>query len=200
MRRGLRHYVSKGLGGSSAASRRFGGTSRTAGTLYGALSAASGQPAAPGSQLDPDLLVGRSAGEIMDAVVEAVRPSDGTQDSEASRKAVRDGLTDLLERFPDADLLNLSEEQRLFAVERYLASDVFNRVILDVGRAVQDKAPGPSAALTRLRQIRDYVRETISARFRALRGTVATLSRRATAEMATQALRESFQVFEDYIS
>jgi hypothetical protein len=200
MRRGLGHYVGKGLGGSGAASRRLGGTSRTAGNLYGALSAAAaGRPAAPGSPLNPNILAGRSARDIMDAVVEAVRPSDGTQDAEASRTAIRDGLSELLEQFPEADLLNLTEEQRLFAVERYLARDVFYRVRLDVGKAVQDKAPGPSAALSRLRQIRDYIREKIAARFRALRNAVTTLSARAIAGIAAQALRETFQVFEDFV-
>lgn len=200
MRRGVGHYVSKGLGGSSSAARRFGGTARTAGTLYGALSsAAGGQPPRPGSPLDPRLLAGRSAAEVMDAVVEAVRPVDGTQDAEASRKAIRDGLADLLERFPDADLLNLAEDQRLFVIERYIATDIYNRIILDVGKALQDKAPGYAAALSRMRQIRDYVRETVAARFRTLRKAAASLSARAISQMAAQALRETFGVFEDYV-
>jgi hypothetical protein len=200
MRRGLGHYVRKGLGGSGSAGRRFGGTSRTAGTLYGALSAAAaGRPAAPGSPFDPNILAGRSATDIMDAVVEAVRPSDGTTDAEASRRATREALSEFLDQFPDANLLNLSEEQRLVVVERYLARDVFYRVRLDVGQAVQDKAPGHSAALRRLGQICDYVRESIAARFRALRNAAARLSARTIAQMAAQTLRETFQVFEDYV-
>ncbi len=199
MRRGLGHYVRKGLSGSGSASRRFGGSTRTAGTLYGALSsAAAGRPSAPGSPLDPALLAGRSAADVMDAVVEAVRPIDGTQDTEASRNAIRNALAELLERFPDADLLNLAEDQRLFVIERYLALDVYNRVNLDIGKAVQDNAPGSSAALSRMRQIRDYVRETIAARFRALRAAAVTLSARAVAQVAAQALRETFTVFEEY--
>jgi hypothetical protein len=134
----------------------------------------------------------------MDAVVEAVRPIDGTQDTEASRNAIRNALAELLERFPDADLLNLAEDQRLFVIERYLALDVYNRVNLDIGKAVQDNAPGSSAALSRMRQIRDYVRETIAARFRALRAAAVTLSARAVAQVAAQALRETFTVFEEY--
>lgn len=200
MRRGIGHYVSKGLGGSGSAARRFGGTARTAGTLYGALSAAAaGQASTPGSPLDPALLAGRSANDVMDAVVEAVRPVDGTQDAESSRKAIRDSLSDLLERFPDADLLSLAQEQRLFVIERYLAGDVYNRAILDVGNAVRDSAPSASAALSRLKEIRNYIRETIAAGFRALRAARATLSARAIAQMSVQALRDAFAVFEDYV-
>ena len=75
MRKGVGHYTRKGLGGSGTAVRRFGGTARTAGALFGALSAAAaGQASGPGNELDPPVLAGRSADEVMSAVVEAVRP------------------------------------------------------------------------------------------------------------------------------
>ena len=142
MQRGLRDYVRKGYGGRATAVRRFGGTASTAGTLYGALSSvAGGQAAAPGSPLDPALLAGRSAREVMDAIVEAVRPADGTQDAEASRAAIKDALSELLTMFPEADLLNLTEDQRETAIERFVAIDVYRRAILDIGKAIQAKAP-----------------------------------------------------------
>ena len=200
MRRGVGHYVGGGLGGSRSASRRFGGTARTAGVLYGALSAtAAGRPSKPDSPLDPGRIAGRSARQIMDAVVEAVRPVDGTQDGEASRQAVNEGLSDLLDRYPDADLLSLHEEQRLFVIERFIAQDVYNRLSLDVGKAVREKASDFSAALLRMRQIKEYLRETISARFRAVRATASVLTPRSVAQMAVRALAEAFEVFEDYI-
>lgn len=202
MRRGLGHYVGKrgkGLGGAGTAVRRFGGTARTAGALYGTLSATrEGQPAAAGSPLDPALLAGRSANEVMDAVVEAVRPIDGTQDAEACRMAIRDSLSELLNRFPDADLLSLSEEQRLFAVERFVALDVYTRFRLDVGKTIQDKAPTATAALSRFKEVKDYIKETVSAAFRRLRTAGQTVSALRIAGMVRQALRETFEVFEDY--
>ena len=199
MRRGVGHYVSKGLGGSGTAVRRFGGTASTASTLYSALStAATGQAAAPGSPLDPVLLAGRTATEIMDAVVEAVRPVDGTQDAEASRMAIRDALSELLNRFPEADLLNLSEDQRGFAIERFVGIDVYIRFCLDVGKAVQDKAPSATAALARRKDVKDYIKETVSAAFRRLRTAGRALNARRIMQMVREALRETFQVFEDY--
>ena len=200
MRRGVGHYFGKGLGGGGSATQRFGGATRTAGSLYGVLSsAAAGQTTEPGSPFDPALLSGRSADEVMDAVVEIVRPVDGTQDAEASRNAIRTALSELLDRFPDADLLNLSEDQRLFVIERYLALDVYNRIRLDVGKAIQDKAPSVVAALSRMRQIRDYVRETIASHFRALFTSGQSLNARRIAQMGTQALHEAFEVFEEYV-
>ncbi|MCB9959709.1 MAG: hypothetical protein H6843_14020 [Rhodospirillaceae bacterium] len=199
MRRGLGHYVHRGYGGARYAAQRMGGTARTAGTLYGALSsAAAGQAAGPGSPFDPALLAGRSADEVMDALVEAVRPVDGTQDAEAGRGAIRDALSELLNRFPDADLLSLSEEQRLFAIERYLALDVYGRFALDLGKTVQEKAPSATAALSRLKEIKDYIKETVSAQFRELKKSGESPGARRVSEMANQALRDTFAVFEGY--
>ena len=200
MRRGLGHYARKGYGGAATAAHRMGGTARTAGALYGALSsAAAGQAVAPGSPFDPTLLAGSSADEIMDALVEVVRPVDGTQDSEAGRVAIRNALSELLGRFPDANLLDLSEDQRLFAIERYVALDVYSRFTLDVGKTVKDKAPSASAALSRLKDVKDYIKQTVSARFRDLRKAGEQLGARRISEMARQALQDAFAVFEEYV-
>ena len=200
MRRGIGHYVGKGLGGSGIAVRRFGGTASTAGSLYGTLSsAAAGQAAAPGSPFDPALLRARTAREIINAVVEAVRPIDGTQDAEASRTAICDALAELLNQFPDADLLNLSEEQRIFAIEQYLAIDVFIRFHLDVGQMIQARAATASAALVRLKDVKDYIKQIIAASFRKVRTAGSALSGRRITELARQALSDAFRVFEDYV-
>ena len=199
MRRGLGHYVRTGYGGSGIMARRMGGTAATAGALHSALSSvAAGQPAAPGSPLDPALLAGRSVQEVMDAVVEAVRPVDGTQDAEAARAAIRDAISELLTRFPDADLLNLEAEQRAFAIERYTAMDVFRRFDLDVGKTIRDPAPTATTALSRLKQVRDYVRETVAASFRRLRDAGRAITADRVSQVVRDALRETFQVFEGY--
>nr|WP_294846488.1 Qat anti-phage system associated protein QatB [uncultured Sphingomonas sp.] len=199
MRRGVGRYVRDGYGGARTATRRMGGTASTAGALGNALSAlAAGQPAEAGSPLDPALLTGRSVDDIMDAVVEAVRPVDGTQDAEASRAAIRDALAELLTRFPDADLLSLAPEQREFAIERFTAHDVFRRFDLDVGQNIRDRAPNISTGLARLKQARDYVKETVSASFRKLRDAGRALTAGRISEVVRDALRETFEVFEGY--
>lgn len=199
MRRGFAHYVRTGYGGSGITARRMGGTASTAGALSGVLaSLAGGQPAAPGSPVDPTLLAGRSADDIMDAVVEAVRPVDGTQDAEASRAAIRDALSELLTRFPEADLLNLTPEEREFAIERFTAHDVFRRFDLDVGQTIREKAPSVATGLSRLKQAREYVKETVAAAFRKLRAAGQTLTAGRITAVVRAALLETFQVFEGY--
>lgn len=198
MRRALRHYVRKGYGGAGTATRRMAGTARTAGDLYGALSTLARGDAAPGSVLDPALLAGKSAQDVMDAVVEAVRPVDGTLDSEASREAIKYALSELFTRFPDAILLVLTEEQRNFVIERYVARDVYARVVLDLGKTMLEKAPTPRDALARLKEVYDYVRETISAAFRRIRDAGQQMRADRISQIAQAAVQETFTVFADY--
>jgi hypothetical protein len=159
---------------------------------------AAGGVAGPESPLDPALLAGRSADEVINAVVEAVRPVDGTQDAEASRVAIRDALSEVLSRYPDADLLNLSEEQRAFVIERYVALDVYARFSLDVGKSVVERARTPSTGLGRLKQVKDYVKEAVAATFRSLRAAGRTLTAGRVSSVVKGALAETFQVFEGY--
>lgn len=199
MRRSLGHYVRTGYGGSATATRRFGGTAATAGALGSALArVAAGEPVAPGSPLDPTLLTGRNAQEVMDAVVEAVRPVDGTQDAEAGRASIRDALSELLTRFPDADLLDLDAEQRAFAIERFTAIDVFRRFELDVGKTIVEKAPSAVTALSRLKEVREYVKQSVAAACRKLRDAGRSLTSGRISQVVRDALKETFEVFEGY--
>jgi hypothetical protein len=196
MRRGLRHYVRKGYGGKATAVHRFGGTALTAGALYGALANVRGTQSA--NNLDRNLLANGSAREVMDAVVEVVRPADGTQDAEASRAAIKDALSELLTAYPDADLLNLSEEQRGVAVERFVAIDVFRRVALDVGTTIQDNAPTAVVGLARLREVKDYVKQTIAASFRKLAAAGHKMTSGRVSQIVRGAIEDTLYVFESY--
>jgi hypothetical protein len=199
MRRGVGRYVRGGYGGAGGAVRRFGGTAATARVLHGALSAtASGQALAPGSPLDPVLLQGRSAREVIDVIVESVRPVDGTQDAEASRASIRDALSELLTKFEQADPLNLNDEQREFVIERFVGMDVYRRFALDLGKTIQDKAPSAATGLARLKQVKDYVKETVAAAFRKLRDAGQRLTGGRVAQVVRAALRETMDVFEGY--
>ena len=134
----------------------------------------------------------------MDAVVEAVRPVDGTQDAEAGRAAIKDALSELLTTFPQADLINLSEQQRVFVIERFVANDVFRRFQLDLGKTIQDRAPTASVGLARLKEVKNYIKETISAAFRKLRATGSRLTTGRINQFVRDAISETFQVFEEY--
>jgi hypothetical protein len=175
------------------------GTASTAGSLLNALSSvAAGRPSSEGSPLDPTLLAGRSAREVLDAVLEAVRPIDGTQDAEAARAAIRDALSELLTAFPEADLLNLTSEQRFLAIERYSALDVFRRFDLDVGKSIRDNSPTATTALARLKEVRDYIKEAVAASFRKLHDAGRSITTQRVTRVVRAALHDTFEVFASY--
>jgi hypothetical protein len=199
LRRGLGHYVRSGYGGASTATRRSGGTVRGAGALYDALTALGGG-GATFRGLDLAILRAQSADQVMDAVVEASNPIDGTLDREASRASTREALSDLLTKYPEADLMALTEEQKLAAVESYVALDVFYRLDLDVGQTIRDRAPDVTSAMARLVEVKDYIREAVANAFRTLRDRGHQLTRQGMARIVTAALKETFMVFEGYLA
>lgn len=196
LRRGLGHYVRSGYGGSNIATGRFGGTAQTAGSLGHALySTATGAADAP---VDATALAGRSTEEIATAIIEAVRPVDGTQDSEAERASIHDAMSELLDEYPNADLLNLSTDEREFVIEKFTAIDVARRFELDVGKHLLERAPTATVAMARLKQMRAYIAETVAASFRKMKASGRTLTSGRVARVVQAALRDTFEVFEGY--
>lgn len=199
MRKGLGKYVKKGYGGSKTATLRLGGTAQKASLLYNALSpTAENQYATESGPLHPNSLAGKTAYEVMDIIVETICPVDGTQDTEASRYSVKDALSEVLDQYPDADLNNLTEQQRDLALERFVAGDVFRRIDLDLGKNVRDNAPNYSAAASRLKEIRNYVRQTVSSSFKKIRSLGQVLSQKTVLGVVQNAIRETMEVFEGY--
>jgi hypothetical protein len=176
------------------------GTSRTAGRLHGVLDALrTGEALPPDVAIDPATLAGRDAREIGDAIAEAIQPSDGTLDAEASRDAIAQAISDLVEQTPGVDLTALAPEQIEFVVEGYVAYDLSHRIELDVGLAVQDKAPDAAAAVSRIEDMKAYVKQCVAASFRSARDRGQRLTRTSAASIASAVLEETFRVFADWL-
>ncbi|NQY00416.1 MAG: hypothetical protein HRT70_04675 [Flavobacteriaceae bacterium] len=199
MKKGLGQYVRKGYGGSATATRRLAGTAITAQSLFSALSTGdNNRYSGEGSALDPAALSGKTAYEVMDIIVEAVAPVDGTQDTEASRESIKDALADLLNAYPNANLNDLSAEQKELAIERFVSGDVFRRIDLDLGKCIREKARNTSSALGRLKEIKDYVRETVYSAFRSLKEIGHVITNNTVVGIVQNSIRETCEVFEGY--
>lgn len=198
LKKSVGHYFNKGYGGSKTATRRFAGTTRTAITLYSTLSAiSSGQST---DQIDAEIMQGRSPKEIIDILVEAVKPIDGTQDSEIARHSLNEALSDLLDANANVDLLDLNEEEKMLVVKKYVSLDVFGRFQMDLGQIIFKNASSPSNALNRLKEVKDYIEEVVSASFRKIYKSKTKLTVKAVGKMVKGALLDAFNVFEEYIT
>jgi len=197
LKRGLGHYVRTGYGGSKTATQRLSRTILTAGALYNALSySSSGQSKGTFPDIDFDALRGKTFDQITDAIIEAIRPIDGDLDSEASQRSMKDAFSELLGKYENADLLNLSEEQRLFVIEKFIAGDVFTRFDLDMGKDIRGKV-SLASGLSRLKEAKDYIKETVSSSFKKIDKTIA-LTSRTIVSVIKKTLEDAYHVFESY--
>ena len=200
LKRGLGHYSRTGLGGAAVGTARMAATARTAGGLYGVLdSLRSGTPLPAGVALDPAQFAGKSQREVADLITQALRPVDGSQDSDAARDAVSRALSELLEQDPDANLTDLDPAQIDQIVESYIAHDLAHRIELDVGKAVLDKAPNYAEGVERLEEMKAYVRQEIARAFRARESIGQKLSQQNAAALSSAVLRDTFEIFESYL-
>ncbi len=198
LKRGVGHYVRTGYGGFKTATQRLSRTISTAGALYSALSYhSSGQSSGTPPDIDFDALRGKTFDQITDAIIEAIRPIDGDLDSEASQKSMKDAFSELLGKYENADLLNLSEEQRLFVIEKFIAGDVFSRFDLDMGKDIRRNASSPASALSRLKEAKDYIKETVASSFKKIDKTIAFTSKTIVSAIK-DTLEDAFHVFESY--
>lgn len=199
LRRGVGHYFKKGYGGTGSSTKRFGGTARTAGSLFGALSPPGAGARTPERDaFEQACRAGGTPEAIVTTLVEALRPVDGTQDAEAERKSLAEALADFLRQFPNVDMLNLTEPQRLSIVARYVALDVYRRFFLDVGKTIIDNAPTYATGVARVKEAKEYIRETVQAAFDRLKNAGSGLTSKRIVTLVARALKDAIEVFQSY--
>jgi hypothetical protein len=176
------------------------GTAHTAGGLYGVLNAlSSGAQLPPDVAIDPTTFAGKTQREIADLIVDALRPTDGTQDADAARDAMASAFAELLAEQPDVDITALTPVQIEQVIESYMAGDLSHRIELDVGTAVLNKAPSAAAGIRRLEEMKAYVRQEVARCFRARKEAGQQMTRQNASALSSQILRDTFEVFESYL-
>lgn len=198
LQRGLGHYSRTGMGGSGNATARMAGSASSAGAIYEALTAlAADQPLPPQYGVPQARLGGLTQAEIIDVLVDALCPVDGTQDSEASRDSAARALTEIVEQ--GGDVTDLDQSQIDQVIQTFLGNEVAHRIALDVGMAVIDKAPTAKVGQQRLEEMQTYVREELARRYAARRALSGTLDRQAAAQLGRDVIQDTFDVFESYL-
>lgn len=200
LERGLGHYVRSGIGGAATGAQRLAGTARAAGRLYGGLAgfrAGDNRPQEFG--LDKAELAGKSAREVGDKIIDAICPVNGSQDAEAQRDSLSRAISDLAEQYQNLDLTALNQEQIEKLLEFFIGYDISHRVELDVGKAIFAKAANYAAAVNRIEEMRQYIREKVSAAFRAQIKNGGKLTRSTGMQVMNNVIRDTLKVFEDYL-
>lgn len=133
----------------------------------------------------------------------SLKPLAGTAAPSMPRRPVRRSETlyrIFLGQHSDVDLLNLTDSQREFVIERFASHDVYRRFVLDVGQTPIDKAPNATIGLARLKQAHNCIRQTIAESFRLLREGGQSLTTANVRTTVANALANSLSVFEGYLA
>ncbi|MFO1459470.1 MAG: Qat anti-phage system associated protein QatB [Verrucomicrobiota bacterium] len=199
LQRALGHYARSGLGGASSGGARFGNSARIGGSFYNVLDGlrvADGRPGGVG--LDRQALLLLPANEVAERIVEAIAPTDGSQDREANREALAHAMSSLLAQDPNVNLLELNAEQIDILVTGFLAEDLWRRIDLDVGQALFEKVDA-ATAISRSEEMRRFVLQTMNASFRQRINDGQALNRSDASVLCASIYKDTLAVFADYI-
>lgn len=178
----------------------MGRTTAAAGGFADALSALrDGAPLPPNIPLDPATLTGKSQQEIADAIIDAVTPTDGTQDAESSRDSAARAFAEVLEVSPAADLTALPQDMVELFFERFLANDLVARIQLDVGKAVLDRAPDAATAIQRLETMQSFVKQEFNRAAQALKDAGQRLQQGNGKALGDASIKATLDVFEGWL-
>lgn len=137
MRRGISHYVSRSLGGSSNATKRLGSSRMSTARLYGVLRTLTGSNGLRevAKLLSIENLEGLQAAEFFIKVAQFVCPDGGPEDEGISRSAYFDTVAD------NPDLLNkpienLTQEEIDSVLQRFMSKVVMQQIMNGIANNV----------------------------------------------------------------
>ena len=193
----LGHYTAKGYGGAATATARQRHVASSIGRLNSALSNLGN-----GSESDPlagEDLTGKTSDQIVDAIIDAVAPVDGTQDAELERTCMAEAFAEVLEADENADAAALTAEQQASVIRSTLSLCVSRRFMLDVGKHLREKAGSAKIGASRIQEVKSFIREEITSIFHSIATGPLPTGVAAFQNIVTNVLKATFDVFESYV-
>lgn len=200
LKKALGSYSRKGMGGASnVASRMRTSTSAGAGLfnfLQGVRDSSDTKVRDWVNQLTAKNL---SAYEVADEIIDQVVSSGGSLEEESCRNSMAQAMSDLLAINPDIDLLNMDNDSIWTVIELFMANEAFNRLTLDIGQLFESAKCSPSEAVSRMNDMREYLKSEVSAQIQELRSDTTNPTKDEINNLLQSALKVTFDVFEEEI-
>ena len=172
VRRSLGHYSKTGMGGAQNVARRMRISTKTASNLFNTFrSLRDDNTFSLGREISELKNREADASEIIDAIVSHVCPKGGSVDEVACRDSGASALSEFMDRNPDADFGNLSDDQIWSLTAIYLGNETYNRIQMDIGQAFEKQDVPYVDRVTRLNDMREYIQSEIAIQMDALRKT-----------------------------
>lgn len=191
LRSAARSMVNKGMGGAKRAASTMRGTAKGAGVLGQFLASARDRSDADVADwVDRMRQANLSADDLILELVKEVLPDTGSTDDESLRNAAAEALGQLYELNPGIDIFALTDTQIHDVMAITIASDVCNRMDLQLGQTYERLKYSPQQIQLYRKDIREYVQSEIRV----------VMERRGTAgrdpkQLAYEVLQSTLEVF-----
>lgn len=151
IRKALKEYVRKSLGGHSSAGLRFVSFSKVAADILTSLHG-------EGFVKEDNIrnLSGLSPDELLDLILSQCCPVNG--DADKIRDACIEAYSNTQDEYPKLDPFNLTDEQLAFLITEMLSQMLFYQFLNDLGKAFFASA-SPNAKIDLENQVLDLIRE-----------------------------------------
>jgi deoxyhypusine synthase len=140
-----------------------------------------------------------SAYEIADRIIDQVISSGGSLEEESCKDSMAQAMSELLTINPDVDLMNMDNDCIWTVIELFMANEAFNRLDLDIGQLFESAKYSPYEAVSRMNDMREYLKSEISAQIQAMRINTSNPSKEEMNNLLQSALRLTFEIFEEEI-
>ena len=140
-----------------------------------------------------------SAYEVADEIVDQVISVGGSLEEESCRDSMAQAMSELLAINPDIDLVNMDNDSIWTVMELFVANEAFNRINLDIGQLFESEKYTPMETVSRMNEMREYLKAEISAQIQELRADTTNPTKNEINNLLQTAIQITFEVFEEEI-
>jgi len=170
LRKSLGNYSRNGMGGSQNFARRMRVSTSIAGGMFQTFRSLRDDTNFELRSVISKLKEqGANASKIISEFISHVCPDGGSLDEISSRNSGTAALSEFLERNPDADIVNLSDDQIWSLTSSFLANEIFSRIQMDIGQAFETRdIPFPDR-ISRMNEMKDFIQVEIATQLNEIR-------------------------------
>ena len=199
-RKAVGHYSRTGMGGASNAARRMRTSTRSGASAFNFLQSVRDRTSPEVNEWVKSLIErNASPQEIADEIIRRITPAGGSQDETACRESMTEAIGDLLYNYPDVDLLHLGDGEIWTLIESFLCYEVSQRLYLDIGQIFENSSLSVRDRVTRLNEMRDYLKAEIHSQIMKLRQETPNLGADQLQKIMQNTLKNTFAVYEGEI-
>jgi hypothetical protein len=198
LKKALGSYSRKGMGGASKVANRMRTSTSAGAGLFNFLQEVRDSSDTKVRNWVNQLISNNlSAYEVADEIIDQVISTGGSLEEESCRDSMAQAMSDLLTIDPDVDLLNMDNDSIWIVIELFMANEAFNRLNLDIGQLFESAKYSPREAVSRMNDMREYLKSEISAQIQELRTDTSNPTKAEMNNLLQAAIKITFEVFEE---